>query len=76
MVKCYSVHLLRQIIFTYREFTYEAGNKCDPNQVDEDELEEELRPRNPPPKKPINSGAVRPQQAQPQIQYRPQLAQY
>lgn len=61
--------------FIFREFSYEAGNKCDPNQLDEDELEEELARKNAvAAKRPNSSG--NPKQAQPQAQYRPQLAQY
>lgn len=61
--------------FLFREFSYEAGNKCDPNQLDEDELEEELATKNVvPAKRPGSSGNSK--HAQPQIQYRPQLAQY
>lgn len=62
------------IFFTSREFSYEAGNKCDPNQLDEDELEEELAAKNVVPVKRPSSGNSK--QGQPQIQYRPQLAQY
>ncbi|XP_057659070.1 uncharacterized protein LOC130895653 [Diorhabda carinulata] len=53
-----------------REFEYEAGNKCDPNQAALDELEDdELPPQAPKiaPKKPSNVGKS-------QFQYRPQLA--
>lgn len=65
-------------ILIFSEFNYEAGNKCDPTLEEEDEdLEENFKPRNPAPtKKTTNAGALRPQQVQPQIQYRPQLAQY
>lgn len=62
--------------FCFREFSYEAGNKCDPNQVNEDELEEDLRPLSPQKKSPVPTGLSRQQQVQSQIQYRPQLSQY
>ncbi|XP_074029009.1 uncharacterized protein isoform X2 [Leptinotarsa decemlineata] len=53
---------------TRREYEYEAGNKCDPQQEALDEEEEELAAR-PPPKQP-NKGKFQPQ-------YRPQqVAQY
>lgn len=61
--------------FLFREFSYEAGNKCDPNKLDEDELEEELAPKNiVPVRRPGSPGNSK--QSQPQIQFRPQLAQY
>ncbi|CAH1106262.1 unnamed protein product [Psylliodes chrysocephalus] len=55
---------------TKREFEYEAGNKCDPNQAALDEEEEEAleNAQRAAPKRPVNSGK------QPQFQYRPQLA--